>query len=52
MAKSKEWLQVFYKGELFIIHKDYKKELEKFLDERRTSIGYLSRRGLEKEVLH
>ncbi len=40
----KEWLQLFYKNELFIIHKEYKKELEIWLDEHRTSIHYLKRK--------
>ncbi len=52
MKKSKEYIQLFYKGELYIIGKEYKKELEKFLDERRTSVGYLYNHNKLMEILH
>lgn len=46
----KEWLQVFYKGELFIIHKDYKKDLEEFLRDNRTTNAYIQRKYGESFV--
>jgi len=49
---TNNYFQVFYKGQVNIIHKDYKKEFEEWLDWHRTSIGFLVNRGLEKEVFH
>lgn len=49
--KKKDWLQVFYNNELYIIHKEHKKELENFLSSHRTVVGYLDNHYTNREDL-
>jgi len=48
---KKYWIQVFYNNELYILHKDHKKELEKFLSDYRTTIGYLEKHYTNRKDL-
>jgi len=41
---EEDFIQVFYKGEVYLIHTEYEFELDKFLDERRTSMKYIARK--------